>query len=145
MYASKFFYGSLRVYTHNEHERVVFSLLFNAGIYPLLSGCYVQKLVSGRIKKNMKPTVCLFPQLPSGLSVWKKRCKLPIRCGLVGRDHTMTPEAAIEYFARLAALGVDHAIFSLTNVSDLEPFEVLTTAIVPDVCRLSVAGLSKGV
>ncbi len=52
----------------------------------------------------------------------------------------MTPEAAIEYFTLLAAHGVDHAIFYLANVHDLEPFEVLTTAIVPEVSRLSVAG-----
>jgi len=62
-----------------------------------------------------------------------------------GRNQTMTPEAAIEYFTLLAAHGVDHAIFYLANVSDLEPFEVLTTAIVPEVSRLSVAGRSKGV
>ncbi len=57
-----------------------------------------------------------------------------------GRNQTMTPQAAIEYFTLLAAHGVDHAIFSLANVSDLEPFEVLTTIIVPEVSRLSVAG-----
>jgi len=57
-----------------------------------------------------------------------------------GRDHTITPQAATEYFAMLATHGVDHAIFYLANVSDLEPFEVLTTAIVPEVSRLSVAG-----
>ena len=62
-----------------------------------------------------------------------------------GRNQTMTPEAAIEYFTLLTAHGVDHAIFYLANVSDLEPFEVLTTAIVPEVSRLSVAGRSKGV
>ena len=57
-----------------------------------------------------------------------------------GRNQTMTPQAAIEYFMLLAAHGVDHAIFELANVSDLEPFEVLTTIIVPEVSRLSVAG-----
>lgn len=57
-----------------------------------------------------------------------------------GRHQTMTPQAAIEYFTLLAAHGVDHAIFNLANVSDLEPFEVLTTIIVPEVSRLSVAG-----
>lgn len=57
-----------------------------------------------------------------------------------GRHQTMTPQAAIEYFTLLAAHGVDHAIFDLANVSDLEPFEVLTTIIVPEVSRLSVAG-----
>jgi F420-dependent oxidoreductase-like protein len=57
-----------------------------------------------------------------------------------GRNQTMTPQAAIEYFALLASQGVDHAIFSLANVSDLEPFELLTTVIVPEVSGFSVAG-----
>jgi hypothetical protein len=52
----------------------------------------------------------------------------------------MTPQPAIEYFMLLAAHRVDHAIFELANVSDLEPFEVLTTIIGPAVNRLSLAG-----
>ncbi|HKV01898.1 MAG TPA: hypothetical protein VJQ26_07225 [Ktedonobacteraceae bacterium] len=57
-----------------------------------------------------------------------------------GRNQTITPQAAIEYFMLLAAHGIDHAIFELANVNDLEPFEMLTTIIVPAVSRLSVAG-----
>ena len=57
-----------------------------------------------------------------------------------GRDQTMTPQAAIEYFAMLAAHGVDHAIFELANVSELEPFDLLTTIIVPEVSKLRVHG-----
>lgn len=57
-----------------------------------------------------------------------------------GRDQTMTPQAAIEYFAMLAAHGVDHAIFGLANASDMEPFELLTTIIVPEVSKLRVNG-----
>lgn len=57
-----------------------------------------------------------------------------------GRDGTMSPQRAIEYFRGLAALGVDQAIFSLRNVSDLEPFDVLRTEIIPEVSRIPVAG-----
>jgi F420-dependent oxidoreductase-like protein len=57
-----------------------------------------------------------------------------------GRNQTMTPQAAIEYFAMLAAHGVDHAIFELANVSELEPFDLLTTIIVPEVSKLRVHG-----
>lgn len=57
-----------------------------------------------------------------------------------GRNGTMTPDAAIAFFAALADQGVDHAIFSLANIRDLEPFDLLTTVIVPQVSKLSVAG-----
>jgi len=57
-----------------------------------------------------------------------------------GRDGSMTPSAAVEYFAELAAMGIDQAIFSLKNVADLEPFDLLATEIVPQVERLPVAG-----
>lgn len=56
-----------------------------------------------------------------------------------GRDDSLTPAAAVDYFAGLADLGVDHAIFSLENVSEPEPFELLKTEIVPAVERMSVA------
>ncbi len=57
-----------------------------------------------------------------------------------GRDGTLGPAAAIEYFAGLAALGVDQAIFSMPNVADAEPFDVLATQILPEVEQLRVAG-----
>lgn len=57
-----------------------------------------------------------------------------------GRNGTMTPAAAIEYFANLAAMGIDQAIFSMPNVYDLEPFDLLTTEIVPAVEKIQVAG-----
>jgi alkanesulfonate monooxygenase SsuD/methylene tetrahydromethanopterin reductase-like flavin-dependent oxidoreductase (luciferase family) len=57
-----------------------------------------------------------------------------------GRDNSLTPAAAIEHFADLAALGIDHAIISLRNVADLEPFDLLATQIVPAVEQLAVAG-----
>jgi len=57
-----------------------------------------------------------------------------------GRDGTTTPAEAIERFAGLAAMGIDQAIFSLRNVYDLEPFDLLATEIVPAVEKLPVAG-----
>ncbi len=57
-----------------------------------------------------------------------------------GRDGTLSPKQAIEYFRGLASLGVDQAIFSLRNVSDLEPFDVLRTEVIPEVERIPVAG-----
>jgi len=57
-----------------------------------------------------------------------------------GRDGTTTPAQAIEQFAALAAMGIDQAIFSLRNVHDLEPFDLLATEIVPVVAKIPVAG-----
>jgi F420-dependent oxidoreductase-like protein len=57
-----------------------------------------------------------------------------------GRDGTTTPAQAIEQFAALAAMGIDQAIFSLRNVHDLEPFDLLATEIVPAVEKIPVAG-----
>ncbi len=57
-----------------------------------------------------------------------------------GRNGTMTPAAAIEYFAHLASMGIDQAIFNMPNVHDLEPFDLLATEIVPQVEKIQVAG-----
>lgn len=57
-----------------------------------------------------------------------------------GRDGTTTPAAMIEECAQLAAIGIDQAIFSLQNVYELEPFDLLTTEIVPQVEKIQVAG-----
>ncbi len=57
-----------------------------------------------------------------------------------GRDGSMTPAAAIEHFAQLAAMGIDQAIFSMPNVYDLEPFDLLATEIVPEVEKIRMAG-----
>ncbi len=57
-----------------------------------------------------------------------------------GRNGTTTPAAAIEHFASLAAMGIDQAIFSMPNVYDLEPFDLLATEIVPAVEKIQVAG-----
>ncbi len=37
-------------------------------------------------------------------------------------------------------MGIDQAIFSLRNVHDLEPFDLLATEIVPVVEKIPVAG-----
>jgi len=57
-----------------------------------------------------------------------------------GRNGSTTPAAAIEHFANLAAMGIDQAIFSMPNVYDLEPFDLLATEIVPAIEKMQVAG-----
>lgn len=57
-----------------------------------------------------------------------------------GRNDTVSASQAIEIFAALARLGIDQAIFSLLNVSDLEPFDVLANEVVPAVEKIAVAG-----
>ncbi len=57
-----------------------------------------------------------------------------------GRNGSTTPAALLEHLAQLAELGVDQAIFSLQNVSDLEPFDLLATEIVPAAEKIAVAG-----
>jgi F420-dependent oxidoreductase-like protein len=57
-----------------------------------------------------------------------------------GRNGTMSPSAAIDHFASLASMGIDQAIFSMPNVYDLEPFDILATDIIPAVEKIQVAG-----
>ncbi len=57
-----------------------------------------------------------------------------------GRDGSLTPSAAIEYFAGLAEQGIDQAIFSMPNVFEQEPFDLLATEVVPEVTKIQVAG-----
>lgn len=57
-----------------------------------------------------------------------------------GGEGSMTPEEAVAYFAGLAELGVDQAIFSLPNVHEAEAFDLLTNEVVPEVERIRVAG-----
>jgi F420-dependent oxidoreductase-like protein len=57
-----------------------------------------------------------------------------------GRNGSTTPAALLEHLGQLAELGIDQAIFSLQNVSDLEPFDLLTTEIVPAAEKISVSG-----
>ena len=57
-----------------------------------------------------------------------------------GRDGSITPAAAVEFFAELASMGIDQAIFSLQNVSDPEVFDLLATEVIPQVNKIIVAG-----
>lgn len=57
-----------------------------------------------------------------------------------GRNGTLTPAQVIDMFAAQAAIGIDQAIFSLGNVHELEPFEILTSEVVPVVEKITVAG-----
>jgi F420-dependent oxidoreductase-like protein len=57
-----------------------------------------------------------------------------------GSEESTTPQQFIERCAELASLGIDQAIFSLRNVQDLEPFDLLTTEIVPAVSKIVPAG-----
>ncbi len=57
-----------------------------------------------------------------------------------GRNGSTTPTALLEHLAQLAELGIDQAIFSLQNVSDLEPFDLLATEVVPAAEKIAVAG-----
>lgn len=57
-----------------------------------------------------------------------------------GRNGSMTSAAAIEYFAKLAALGIDQAIINMPNVYDLDVFDLFATEVIPEVNKLAVAG-----
>jgi F420-dependent oxidoreductase-like protein len=57
-----------------------------------------------------------------------------------GREGSLTPTQVIEQFAELASLGIDQAIFSLRNVHELEPFDLLMTEIVPAVSKIVPTG-----
>jgi F420-dependent oxidoreductase-like protein len=57
-----------------------------------------------------------------------------------GRQGSLSPEAAIDYFAGLADEGFDHVIVRLPNAIDLEPFDLLAERIIPAFERISVAG-----
>ncbi|HYT28831.1 MAG TPA: LLM class F420-dependent oxidoreductase, partial [Ktedonobacteraceae bacterium] len=48
-----------------------------------------------------------------------------------GRNGSTTPAALLEELAQQAALGIDQAIFSLQNVYDIEPFDLLANEVVP--------------
>lgn len=61
-----------------------------------------------------------------------------------GRDGSMTPSAAIEYFGHLASLGVDHALFNTPAVADPEFFDILGAEVIPEVSKIAVAGRADG-
>ncbi len=57
-----------------------------------------------------------------------------------GRDGSMTPEQAVEHFAALARLGIDHAIFNTPRVHEPEFFDLVGAEVIPAVEKLAVAG-----
>jgi F420-dependent oxidoreductase-like protein len=57
-----------------------------------------------------------------------------------GRNGSLTPAAAVEHFTVLAELGIDHAIFSMPNVHEQEPFELLASEVIPAAKKIPVAG-----
>jgi len=62
-----------------------------------------------------------------------------IRLSRDGRNGTLSPSAAIDYFAEQAAIGIDQAIFNSPDVTNLEFFDVLAQ-IAPEVEKIPVAG-----
>src|SRR5438046_5580518 len=63
-----------------------------------------------------------------------------LRISRDGRDGTMTPAAALDFFAELASLGIDQAIFRLPNVYEPEVFDLLATEVIPQAQKIPVAG-----
>jgi alkanesulfonate monooxygenase SsuD/methylene tetrahydromethanopterin reductase-like flavin-dependent oxidoreductase (luciferase family) len=63
-----------------------------------------------------------------------------IRLTRDGRDNSLTPAAAIAYFRELAAMGVDQALVNMPNVTDLEPYDLFATEVIPAVEQIEVAG-----
>jgi F420-dependent oxidoreductase-like protein len=57
-----------------------------------------------------------------------------------GRNGTITPSAALDFFADLASMGIDQAIFNMPNVYDLEVFDLLATEVIPQAEKIPVAG-----
>ena len=57
-----------------------------------------------------------------------------------GRNGSMTPSAAVEYFAHLAEMGFDQAIVSLPNVHELGVFDLFANQIIPEFEKIQPAG-----
>ncbi len=57
-----------------------------------------------------------------------------------GRDGSITPAQAVEQFARLAEMGIDHAIFNTPRVHEPEFFDLMGAEVIPTVEKLPVAG-----
>jgi F420-dependent oxidoreductase-like protein len=57
-----------------------------------------------------------------------------------GREGSLTPDQAVEYFQRQAALGIDHAIFNTPRVYEPEFFDLVGAKVIPAVEKIAVAG-----
>jgi alkanesulfonate monooxygenase SsuD/methylene tetrahydromethanopterin reductase-like flavin-dependent oxidoreductase (luciferase family) len=53
-----------------------------------------------------------------------------------GRNGTLSPQAAIDTLGALAEDGFEHVIFIMPNITDLEPFDVLATTIIPAIEKI---------
>lgn len=56
-----------------------------------------------------------------------------------GSNGSITPAAAVAYFAHLAELGFDHAIVNMPNVHELGVFDLFATQIIPQVEKIQPA------
>jgi F420-dependent oxidoreductase-like protein len=56
-----------------------------------------------------------------------------------GREGSMSPQQAIDYFGQLAEMGIDQAIFGMRNVSEPDAFEAIAE-ISPEIHKIPVAG-----
>jgi len=53
-----------------------------------------------------------------------------------GRNGTLSPQEAIDRLEGLHEEGFDHVIFIMPNITDLEPFDVLATTIIPAIEKM---------
>jgi F420-dependent oxidoreductase-like protein len=56
-----------------------------------------------------------------------------------GREGSMSPQQALDYFGQLAELGFDQAIFGMRNVSEPDAFEAIAE-LSPEIHKIPVAG-----
>jgi F420-dependent oxidoreductase-like protein len=70
----------------------------------------------------------------------EKTCLSFLNLSPDGKDGTMTPSAAVDFFAHLADLGFDHAIIGLPNVTELEVFDLLASEVIPQVEKIVPSG-----
>jgi alkanesulfonate monooxygenase len=66
----------------------------------------------------------------------EKTAIIPFPLSRDGRHGTLSPTAALEYLATLSGIGIEHVLFGLPNVTELEPFELLAAEIVPAAAQL---------
>lgn len=60
-----------------------------------------------------------------------------------GRNGSLTPSEVVDRLSAQAALGIDQVIFSMPNVTELEPFDLLASHILPEVEKIPVAGRGR--
>jgi F420-dependent oxidoreductase-like protein len=57
-----------------------------------------------------------------------------------GRHGSVNAAAVVELCGALADVGIDHAIFNMPNVHEVEPFEILAAEVIPAVAKMPVGG-----